>query len=54
MLKNNRSCAVDGLAYNGCSCCNTSQPRRRAKKSAKAKDSEPWKLLARRKTSDGY
>lgn len=38
MLKNGRSCATDGLAYDGCSCCNTPASRRRSKKSAKAKD----------------
>ncbi|QOT19346.1 hypothetical protein [Paenarthrobacter sp. YJN-5] len=38
MLKNGRSCAVDGLGMNGCSCCNSPAARRKAKKSAKAKE----------------
>jgi hypothetical protein len=54
MLKNSRTCAVDGLAYNGCSCCNSPAARRRAKKSAKAKGNASWKRLARRRTSDGW
>lgn len=40
MLTNGRSCATYGLAYNGCSCCNSPASRRRAKKSAKAKDNK--------------
>lgn len=38
MLTNGRSCALHGLAYNGCSCHNTPAARRKAKKSAKAKE----------------
>jgi hypothetical protein len=38
VLTNGRSCATDGLAYSGCSCCNSPGSRRRAKKSAKAKE----------------
>lgn len=38
MLTNGRSCAVDGLTMNGCSCHNSPARRRKAKKSAKAKE----------------
>lgn len=38
MLTNGRSCAVDGLAMDGCSCHNTPNSRRKARKSAKAKE----------------
>jgi hypothetical protein len=38
MLTNGRSCAVDGLSLNGCSCHNRPAARRKAKKSAKAKE----------------
>jgi hypothetical protein len=38
MLTNGRSCAVDGLAYNGCSCHNPPAARRKARKGAKAKE----------------
>lgn len=38
MLTNGRSCATDGLIMNGCSCHNSPGRRRKAKKSAKAKE----------------
>jgi hypothetical protein len=38
MLNNGRSCARDGLIMNGCSCHNPRARRRKAKKSAKAKE----------------
>lgn len=38
MLTNGRSSATHGLSLNGCSCHNSPNARRRAKKSAKAKD----------------
>jgi hypothetical protein len=54
MLTNGRSCATHGLAYNGCACHNSPNSRRRARKSAKAKEKAPWKRLAKARTSDGW
>ena len=54
MLKNGRSCAVDGLAYLGCACHNSAAARRRAKRAAKQREKAPWKRLARRGTSEGW
>ncbi len=38
MLKSKDYKAVHGLSYNGCSCCNSSNARRAARKSAKRKE----------------
>lgn len=38
MLTNGRSCALDGLTMNGCSCHNSPARRRKARKGAKAKE----------------
>lgn len=40
MLTNGRSGATHGLAFNGCACHNTPNSRRRARKSAKAKEKD--------------
>lgn len=38
MLKSKDYKAVHGLSYNGCSCCNSPQSRRKARKSAKRRE----------------
>ncbi len=46
MLKNGRQ-PGDGLAYSGCSCCNSVGSRRRAKKSLKSKEKVAVRKLIR-------
>jgi len=43
MLKNGTNDLHGNLKNAGCSCCNSKQDRRAAKKSAKAKEARAWK-----------
>lgn len=43
MLKSKDYQAVDKLCYNGCSCCNSKQKRRTAKKNVKRKQERAWR-----------
>lgn len=43
MLKNGKTKAIWGLHFFGCSCCNSKQSRRRAKKSMKSKEKQQTK-----------
>lgn len=43
MLKSKSYEAVDKLCYNGCSCCNSKQKRRTAKKNVKRKEGRQWR-----------
>lgn len=43
MLKSKDYKAVDKLCHNGCSCCNSKQKRRTAKKIVKRKQEHAWK-----------
>lgn len=45
MLKSKDYKAVHGLAYNGCSCCNSPQARRKARKSAKRREERVEKRI---------
>ena len=43
MLKNGTNYLHGNLNHAGCSCCNTKQERRAAKKALKAKEKATWK-----------
>lgn len=43
MLKSKEMLAVDKLHHYGCSCCNSRQARRTAKKNAKRKENRAWR-----------
>jgi hypothetical protein len=43
MLKSKKFEAIDKLCHLGCSCCNSKQNRRTAKKNAKRKEDRAWR-----------
>ncbi len=43
MLKNPRNECAYGGNYQGCSCCNSKQTRRAAKKNAKRREERAWR-----------
>ena len=43
MLKSKQLIAADKLYHLGCSCCNSKQERRTAKKNAKRKEGRAWR-----------